>query len=475
MKTIIGRVVSKTVEMKMFSNSYNANWIAERIVRREAFPFMNGSIRFHYSAFKLELGDLFKLTIPLYGIVDMVCRVMERSVGDIEDDQIEISFQEDPDYVTQSAILPQSIREPVSIDWTIAVLDDITLVEAPYALSGEKINLVPLVGRKKGTEIGYELHMSIDGGSSYSLLDYIEYYAIHGVLVYDVDEGLVTLDKGTTGITVDFDLDADVSSIQTITRTELMAGGNVSFIWDGSGYGELIGFETITPDPVIDARYQLTNLFRGQYDTWRNNWSAGDDFYFVGTSIILVASANFLTGLTRHFKLVPYNSKIGGDIVSASEIAHTFTGRAFTPYYVSNLELNGKASRAAYLGGQDIVLTWSTRIRGTGAGIGDADSVTDAPPTWEGYFEVAVKESDTVVRTATNINDDTWTYTNAMNIADNSTPADELEFTLVNFVTTGGIRYDSPVIENAITKTGTLPSTTTTTTTTITTTTTTTV
>ena len=82
-------------------------------------------------------------------------------------------------------------------------------------------------------------------------------------------------------------------------------------------------------------------------------------------------------------------------------------------------------------------------MRGEGAGTGDADTMTDAAATWEGLFKVVVKVSDVTVRTTTDINALTWTYTDAQNTSDNGTPADDIVFYLTNFRVANGITYET--------------------------------
>ena len=57
-----------------------------------------------------------------------------------------------------------------------------------------------------------------------------------------------------------------------------------------------------------------------------------------------------------------------------------------------------------------IHLTWSPRVRGEGAGLGSADGVTDAPPTWEGLFEIEVWVGATLVKTVSDIDDDEYKF-----------------------------------------------------------------
>ena len=81
----------------------------------------------------------------------------------------------------------------------------------------------------------------------------------------------------------------------------------------------------------------------------------------------------------------------------------------------------------------DIVLTWSARKRGTGAGIGVPGVILPASDH-EGLFKIEVYVNDILVRTITGIDALTWTYTEAMNIEDNGALADEIEFRLYNYI-----------------------------------------
>jgi hypothetical protein len=369
----------------------------------------------------------------------MVCRVLRIKEESLESEKIQVDWMEDPDYVTSAAVLGGSSTGGTVRDFTIYDLVNVTVLEAPYALVGESIQIIPIAARVSGTEVGYELHCSFDGGVSYVQIDDIQNYAVHGTLVEEVSIDLNTLDK-VYGFNVDFTLDIDAESIEVITRTEMFAGYNKAIIGTGN-QAELITFETITPDPIVADRYKISDINRGQFDTVKKTWPAGTDFFFLDVTVQVVTSDQFLKGTTRWFKMVPYNPRYVGEISGATAIEHLIQGRAFAPYVPSNLRANGLGQNARYL--NNIVLTWSPRVRGTGAGLGDPDSVTDAPPTHEGYFEIEVVVSDVVVRTVTDISAYTWTYTSAMNIADNTSLATEVTFRVVNFITTNGVRYDS--------------------------------
>lgn len=97
-------------------------------------------------------------------------------------------------------------------------------------------------------------------------------------------------------------------------------------------------------------------------------------------------------------------------------------------------------------------LTWSPRYRGEGAGIGDADEVTDASPTWEGYFELKVWVNGVAVATITPIDDDRYVF--SMNQLKNYASAagcsgapclpNVIIFWLRNCRSSGGVTYCTP-------------------------------
>lgn len=94
-------------------------------------------------------------------------------------------------------------------------------------------------------------------------------------------------------------------------------------------------------------------------------------------------------------------------------------------------------------------LTWTTRVRGEGAGIGDPDTVVDAEPTWEGLFELQVWVGGTLVATITGINDDRYTFTMAQlqtystlaGCSDAPCLPEILGFKLRGYRVTGGITF----------------------------------
>jgi len=428
---IHGRSITKSKQLMMFGSQENANWAAERAIRRSAYPFVEGQMILNRYGFEYEVGDLFRLSDSEHNISDMACRVMQISEGKLDSETVEVDWSEEPDYVTSSATLALITETGRVRDTDLEPLENVDIIEAPYFLVGENIKILPLAGRKKGTEIGYELWASIDGGASYKFADNISYYAVHGSLVDELSVDVLTLDK-VTGFEVDFSNLVDAADIQTITRTQLFSNENMALLGD-----EILNFETITPDGVIDGRYKIESLNRARFDSVRKTWPGGTDFWFLGTQAIQpVSNPAFLKGSTLKFKMVPYNEVFVGDIADATEIEITLVGRGKAPYVPANLNASGRSQNPTY--GKNIYLTWDPRRRGYGAGTLNPDEIVDSAPTHEGHFKIEVRDSlDALVRTVSELDVYAWTYTSAMNIADNGGLESPLTFKLDNYRVSG--------------------------------------
>ena len=442
---IVGRVNSKTTRLMMFSKPKNALWAADRALKGEAYPLANITLPVNRDQFRLEPGDLFKFNYSKRGISNMICRVQGISEEGLEDSEnIVINAIEDIDYISTQmgvgGVGGIGIVESTELDDLV----NVNVIEANYVSIGEGIAIIPIASKELGIEVGYLLYMSIDGGTSYTKIAQVAVWGVYGTLVADYPIDTYQIDD-QVGFEVEFDAPStELDKMQTVSRAALLLGTNMALLGD-----EVISFQTVTP--VTATKYKLEGIYRGRFDTVREAHSAAEDFYFIGTEHwVPITHSNIIAGVTRKFKLVPYSMDSVAEISDATELSLTINGRAMTPYMPINLKAEGQGINPTY--SSDIDLTWSVRKRGTGAGIGDADTVTDASPIWEGFFEVEVWVASALVRTVTAINDDEWTYTSGMNITDNGSLASIVVFKLLNYLETGGITYESDQAEIIVTK-----------------------
>jgi hypothetical protein len=442
-REIQGMLVSRTVRLMMFTLNKNAVWASDYRLRMSSYPFASISFPALRKAFRLQPGDVFKLTWPPLDISEWIVRVMKIEEANAEDETITVHCQEEP---TNLAYLLDSYDnvpdystkpDPVALD----KIDNFTVIEAPYVfVEDEKIRLIILAGRENKLSTGFFVYASSDGGVTYTKIEQQANYAVHGELTTTYP--YTTQIDDITSFNVEFTNATEVSEITSTARTDLFGLTNLALLG-----GEWITFQDITL--VSGSIYTISGVYRHRFDTEPVDHAIGTDFYWC-PSFDMLQNVEFVNGVTRHFKIVPYTEKASGDIDDATAFPYTIYGRAFTPYMPINLEANGEGIRPAY--STDVDLTWDTRIRDEGAGMAIPTGATDASPTWEGLFEVEVWVGGALVRTKTDINDDEWTYSEAMNLSDNGSLASTILFKLSNFIDTDGARYQSDKREITVTK-----------------------
>jgi hypothetical protein len=308
-------------------------------------------------------------------------------------------------------------------------------MEVPHAMTANTNPEVLLIAGREGLfDLGFDAYISIDNGASYSLLsNNVANVAPFGQVVDAPYPKTYTIDT-EIGFMMEFRKEADAALVETTTWANTIAGiENIALLGE-----EIIFFKTITP--VSGLKYKIENIIRGRMDTIKVDHAIGTNFYVLSKDLIFLSHDEIVAGVNRDFKLVPYNLRKRGDISLAVPIDLDIVGRWRTPYIPGNFMANGSGFAARY--DTDIVLTWSPRFRGKGAGVGTPGIVL-AETDREGLFKIEVWVDDVLVRTATAIDAVIWTYTEAMNTTDNGLLASSVTFQLSNYRVESGITYES--------------------------------
>ena len=402
------RLISQTMQFPFFTTNANAVWASQQYLRKISYPFATIQIQVNRDEFRLEVGDCFRFSYAMYGISEMIFRVI--NIQEAEPDSEVITVEAGQDVFSASSIISTYTAPTTSgitpPDYTdIEPFDHVKIIEAPYYVAGENILLVPMACRKSTYDLGFSVYMSVDGGASYSLVSNTTNIFPYATLVdpypltYSIDDEV--------GMLVDFV--ADANNVITSTWPEVFSGStNMAILGD-----EFISFQSITP--VSGTQYLLEGIIRGRYGSVMSAHSVGEELYVVPTSAGVIAHSEIIVGAQRKFKYVPYNIQNSGDISEAIEISLTVSGIAKTPYIPINLTANDGSFAARY--DDDIVLDWSARKRAEGAGIGIPGVVLPETDT-EGLFEIEVWKDGILKRTVTGIDATTWTYTADMNLED---------------------------------------------------------
>lgn len=434
-----GRTVSKTIQYALFTTNKNAAWAGRLDLLAASYPFAVLQLKVNRNMFQHLPGDCFKFSYALNGISNMVCRVLNISEEELESEDITIDASEDF-YSIASAITEYTDPTTPSVvlpDYTIDYFTNQKVIEAPYDLADDLdvFYVIPMACRTSSLDLGFEFNISNDGGASYAMIDDMENLVPYGTLVGVYPEDTLTIDN-ELGFTIDFV--NDVTQIYSCSFSQALSGSvNVALLGD-----EIIFFQTITL--VSGTQYKIDTVIRARMDTAKQSHPNGTTFYFLGTEPETATQTGIVPGVSRDFKLVPYNELFYGTVASATNINLPITGRSYIPYIPVNLTANDEVLLPEYT--DDIVLEWSPRKRGYGAGTGIPGTILP-DGTHEGYFEVEIWVSGALKRTTSAIDTDTWTYTSAMNTSDNGSLAASVVCKVRNYQTIDAIVYESAQTE----------------------------
>ncbi len=434
-----GRTVSKTIQYALFTTNKNAVWAGRLDLLAASYPFAVLQFKVNRNMFQLLPGDCFKFSYAANGISNMICRVLNISEEELESEDITIDASEDF-YSISSAITEYTDPTTPSVvlpDYTIVYYTYQKVMETPYDMVVDPaiIEVLPVACPTSSLDQGFEFDISLDGGASYTMIDDMENLVPCGTLVAEYPSTTYTIDN-ITGFTIDFEYGA--FQIMSCAFSQAISGSvNVGLLGN-----EIIFFQNITL--VSGTQYKIDVVFRGRMDTAKQTHAIGTVFYFLGVNSESVTTSGLIAGVTRGFKLIPYNDLFYGTVAGATNINLALTGRAQIPYPPVNLTANSEGILPTYTA--DIVLAWSPRKRGYGAGTGIPGTILP-DGTWEGLFEVEIWVSGTLKRTTSAINAITWTYTSAMNTSDNGSLAASVLCKVLNYRTVDAVNYESTQAE----------------------------
>lgn len=440
-KALQENTVSKTIQFGLFTANKNAVWRGKIQLQKESYPFPAIDVVVNRDLFKVQVGDCIKFSYARYGVSNMICRVLQVQEDSIKSEKITLTLQQDVFSITNTVTeyTDPTDNSGKAQSYATEPFDYVKVLENPFILS-DTTQMIALAARKNQLDIGFLLFMSSDDGDSYNIIDTVPNIQPFGTL--DEDYGMTYTIDEDGGFLIDFNNDVDL--IENVTYNDMLSGQkNTALLGD-----ELISFQFITP--ITENIHKLEMVVRGRWGTQMVEHTAGEEFWFIPNTVQLSNSSNILPGADRLFKLVPYNIKKTGAVVDATELALTFSGESSKPYEPVNFRANDDSFNPLYISGTDIELTWTPRIRGEGCGVGIAGYPVVVSTDHEGFFRVEVYVDDIQVRDTLDIaaiEGLTWSYTDSMNLTDNTTQADEILFKLYNYRLEGGITYECDPVE----------------------------
>jgi len=486
-----GQTNLKKIELPLFTNVENASWATQRILAELSYPLAVLSLTVNRKAARFCPGDLFVLNYAPYNISNMVMRVLSIEEQNLTSEQLEIKVMQDINYVASIPIIIGAEGQAEEPNLNVSPFIYLRVTETPYTFSESPNSFLPIVARVTGTETGMLIYGSVDAGHSYKKIGSTSQFSTHGVLTSTL---LTSETSFTVNITIDayalilnalamFEktnqllIDDEVICFETI---EPQAGTENGYIISDLHRGL---YDTAIVDHIIDADFfSLDGLTPFTWPAMKvgtgyyfkfvpyNGCTVGDLSEALETTLNVVepslcprsvidleangvASGATYTGdieltWTPRFRgsdVIPSALEYCDGLFEVAVIAaKTFTvvDASFTsshdvvvPLAHSNITsgtvvVTTTDGNTTYTEDTDYTIDYTNgtiTVLSTGA-------MADAT---EYYIDYDYIVENSIVRTAVTTPEDpffnSWTYTEAMNLEDNTTLADTIIFQVKNF------------------------------------------
>lgn len=385
--------------------------LAQRDLKAGATSLKRYKVVLDRRAWRIVPGDPFRVSVPQKGIYNAVMRAGKVTEGGHEDGRISV------DAVLDVFGLPSnSFVEPEQGGWTPPdrtvsvpenrVVREATYVEVFYAMDPANLNLLSpeagtiatIVGRPSSLTQAYDLEV-IAGGETTPRRG-------GGTFApYVVSGAPIPLQVGPT--LVAFNASSDIGLISVGSMVQIGA--------------EICRLDAISAEP---GGYTGTiTIARGCVDTIPQAHPIGSTIYFVTDDEIGGDGREYVAGEVVNVKVLPYSSSIKLDPALATSDVVNITGRQGRPYPPANLRVNGTPYTAATAVTGAINLLWSHRNRILQQDRLVAHNQGTLALESGASYRVRVYKGDTQtpVRTVSDITGGAFTYTAAMATEDQIT------------------------------------------------------
>jgi hypothetical protein len=346
-----GGAVGGTNQYVGIGNSTLAAKVAARDLQALSIPLAGCSIVADRTVSTLNVGDVFTLTWPRYGISGSVFRVVEIDLGVITNNEVTIKAVEDVfSYSTVSYV-------PSSSEWTSPVsapspVTNAVLFEAGYydqLLNGSAVDTVnyALVAGAAPTSDAISADIYTDTGSGY------------------VQSGQPISFCPIATITSAYKPNATTLAISGLVDIENIVAGSYALIRSTGNYGnyndEFVSVTSVTSSQVV--------VGRGVLDTTPVSIAANSKIYFL-SDFWGSDGVDYATSATVLNKLLTVTGIGVLAIGSASALSKTIVNRVAKPYPPGRLRINTLAYPDSIVDtvansppSLDLVISWAHRNR----------------------------------------------------------------------------------------------------------------
>lgn len=335
-------VVGTTKQFPGFTNGTIATKVAERSLKALSVSIASGTIYTNRVASSLNIGDVFVLNWPRYGIAQLVMRVGNIELGALDNNVVKLTVVEDVFALNSAIYMP-----PPPSGWTSPITAPAPcpyhyMMEAPYWEVCQRM--------------GESYAASVDANSGFALIAAVRPSGDSlNAKLFTNPSNTTYSEVGTMEFCPTAVLTANMDYVQTVVP--ITQGVDLDLVTVGT-YA-VLGTELISIVAISDTSMTIG---RGVLDTVPAKHTLGDriffaDVYFGNDKI------EYTLGETARVKVLPTTNK--GTLLESSATAQTFViqKRNIRPYVPQNFKLNGAAYPTSVLSTADIVVTWSHRDR----------------------------------------------------------------------------------------------------------------
>lgn len=335
-------VVSTTKQFPGFTNGTIATKVAARSLKALSVPLASGTIYANRKAASLNVGDVFVLSWPRYGISQLVMRVANVELGALDSNVVKISAVEDVFALSSAIYAP-----PPPSGWTDPNNDPAPcpyhcVIEAPFWELCQRMGETD--ARSIPTTAGFVVATGVrptsDAGNAQLITNPTNTaYEEAGTVDFCPTAVLTAaITPNQTVIPISGGIDLDIVKINTyaIIDNELVVVTAISSSSMTVGRGVL---DTVPVVHALGARVFFP------------------DVYFETDTV------EYATGETARIKLLPTTAK--GTLAEGSAPVQTVTiqARSSKPYPPQQLRINTQAYPDTVRGDQNITVTWVYRDR----------------------------------------------------------------------------------------------------------------
>lgn len=395
--------INTTVQYPGFTKKMLASRVAQRDLKTLSTPLISCTIYANRDASVLGIGSCFKLTWPDYDVENVVMRVTGIAYGDGKLNRIRMNCTQDVFSLPEEAFIPPTppVWEDPNTDPVPAIYRIVT--EAPY---------LELVQRLGQTTTDQQLGANEDLG----------YLIASAAAPAGAINARLAIDNGSGYDGNDYPMDfcpiAFLESNISATDTVLAINGAIAISSVVLGSHAQIGEELVK---VVATSTDSITIGRGVLDTIPSPHAAGSSVMFwdaFGDS----DNVEYVRNESIDVKILPTTGRGTLPVADAPQDSVVFNARASRPYPPGNIKINGQLFPNTIEGSDGVALTWAHRDRTqqTGADLVIFTDGNIGPEVGTTYSLKIYNENDTILRSVSNINGTSYSYSTADELTDGS-------------------------------------------------------